>query len=138
MAKAEVVGPVVDQQLVGYPDQVANALRTMHERGDLAELPQQAQHLRDGRVAVNVRVIDRTPPARTHSRVRRMVAVVAGGTIALASVGYLVYLATMELVDHALPVLGGVILLMLLLGWVGAGQAGACPGLHCPGCRCHR
>jgi hypothetical protein len=137
VSRGEVVGPVVDTRLVGYPDEVANALRTMHERGDLAEVPQQAQHLRDGRVAVNVRVIDRTRPVRHRSH-RRWVAIgVASGTAVTAGVVYLVYLAVTALLAHLALILGTGAL-MLLLGWVGAGQAGACPGLHCPGCKCHR
>ena len=138
MGKGEIVGPIVEQQLRGHPADVANALLVMKRRGDLVSwTPVGQRRGPDPLVVLNVRRVDRTSVRR---RVRRrwVVASVAGGTVALTGAGFLAYLATAELVAHALPFLGGLVLLMHALGWVGAGQAGACPGLHCPGCKCHR
>lgn len=135
MPRGELVGPVVPRTIEGTGKDVERILQRIKARGDLVSpIPKNLVPMQ--RVVVHVHVIQR--PERRRVQTRWVVAGVAGGTVALGGAGFLAYLATAELVANALPFLGGLILLMLLLGWVGAGQAGACPGLHCPGCKCHR
>lgn len=88
-----------------------------------------------------VRVVLRVPAGRA-TRVRQRAtgrpwlvpAVVIGG--AVTAVGVLVLLlrwVVLWLADHAaqvLGVLGALLVVMYLLG-----RVGACPGVHCPGCR---
>jgi hypothetical protein len=130
MTKVEIIGTVVSRTIVGEPRQVANSLVALRRRGDLASWTP-PRYLSDGRVAVSVRVVDRTPAPRPVRRVRTrwVVTGVATGTALAAGVGYLVYLA--------LPVIL-VVAAIVAVVWFLLGQRAACPGLHCPGCRCHR
>lgn len=136
MGRYEVVGRVVEQQLVGRPHEVANALRTMSARGVLVERGP-VRRVGPDRVLVDARVINREPVrARRRVRARWVVSVVVAGTGALAAAGYWAYLSTRAL----LPLLerGAAVVLVVLAAWWLLGRAGACPGLHCPGCRHNR
>jgi hypothetical protein len=65
-----------------------------------------------------------------------VVTVLAVAGVLLALVGWLLYLLVQALIAAliaALPIIIG--LLAALVVWFLLGQAGACPGLHCPGCR---
>lgn len=133
MPRGELVGPVVPRTIEGTGKDVERTLQRIRARRDLVSpIPNNLRSM--PHVVVHVHVIERPPRRRV--RTRWVAAGVAGGTVALAGAGWLAYIAVDALLAHALPLLGGLVLLMLLLGWVGAGQAGACPGLHCPGCKC--
>lgn len=110
----------------------------MHRRGELVSRRLVGYRLGpEPLVVIRVRVIDRQQPHRRNVRVRWIVAGAATGAAALTVGGYLVYLATADLMAHLGQVLGGLAVLHLL-GWFAAGQAGSCPGLHCPACKCRR
>lgn len=132
MTRAKVVGRPVQRTIVGQPAAVEKQLWAMKTRGDLvAGQPMPVvRQLSDGRVAIAVRVVDRSPTPRPRRRVRvRWVAAGGVATAGLVGVGYLVYLAWAW-------ILGAVVLAAVV--WVLLGQRAACPGLHCPGCKCHR
>lgn len=52
--------------------------------------------------------------------------------LVLLAVGWVVY----EVWVYRYVILGLLVVAAVLAGWYGLGRAGACPGLHCPGCRC--
>lgn len=92
-------------------------------------------------------VVLRTPTApRQHPDTprqrspRRTVWLAGGGCAAGLAVGVPSGWAARWLLEwvaaHAAGILGGLAVLIVLTSWWLAGQAGACPGLHCPGCRC--
>jgi hypothetical protein len=92
MTRVKVVGRVVDRPVVGHEDQVDAALATLRSRGDLVVEGQRIQ-LPDGRIAVDARIVDRTPTPRPRRRVRVRWVAAGGVALGLVGVGYLVYLA---------------------------------------------
>jgi hypothetical protein len=136
MKRGEIVGTVVTRPIIGDLYEVMAALDTLDSRGDLVEWTED-RTLADGRIVVNARYVDRTPaPTRRRVRVRWVVAGSVAGAGVLTGVGYAMYLAVVAV----LPLLPGIVALGLLvaLAWFLLGQRAACPGIHCPGCRCHR
>jgi hypothetical protein len=134
-----------DELLVDQPDRVATAVRALAARGDLLAMTV-PKPLPDGsgRVAVRVRlrgeVLHKVPtgaapnlrPRRVRSspssRRQRVIAGSVAGAGLLVGVGYLVY--------RAWPLILATLVLLAVI-WYGLGRVGACPGIHCPGCR-HR
>jgi hypothetical protein len=135
VTKGKVVGRQVQRTIVGQPAAVEKLVWSLKQRGDLVagQPVPEVVRLSGGRIAVAVKVLDRTPePRPRRTRVRWVVAGTVAGAGVLSGVGYLVWLA--------LPVLEGLALLaaVVFVAWMLLGQRGACPGLHCPGCKCHR
>lgn len=79
------------------------------------------------------------PPRLVRRRFRRRwvvpVAVASTSVAAIGGAVWLILTVAEFLAAHLLQVAGGAVLLALLVA--GLGQVGACPGIHCPGCR-HR
>lgn len=135
---------VVIREWSGSADAVRRALEIAEGRGQLVSV----EPLRAGPRGVAVRVVLRpsaltrtpTPPRQTPTRPRqrRWVRWAIGSTAALLLLGAIVWLVVEAVawafahVAQILGVLGGGAFLLFL-----AGQAGVCPGVHCPGCR-HR
>jgi hypothetical protein len=92
---------------------------------------EEAGRLDDGRCYATVRLLPPPQPAPTR---RREVSpeMAAAGLVALTvlvAAAWLVFL-----LGHLKLV---AVMVLVLLLWVGLGQLGACPGVHCPGCK-HR
>jgi hypothetical protein len=88
--------------------------------------------LADGRCWAKVRLLPLPPPRPARQREVSPNTVTAGLVAAtvLVAAACVVWLAChLEVV--------AVVAVVALLGWVGLGRVGACPGLHCPGCK-HR
>jgi hypothetical protein len=87
--------------------------------------------LSDGRYYATVRLLPPRQPAPVRRRELSPEMFAAGFIAATVLVGaaLLVFLlGHLQLVAIAV---------LVLLGWLGLGQVGACPGVHCPGCK-HR
>jgi hypothetical protein len=124
-----------DRKLIGLPDDVARALVAHEARGDLISArPAQPVPGMDY-VAMAVRLRAATVSVRRSHRVRWIAAGVVSGTAVVAGLGYLVYSAVRAIIQ----ILPGMIAVTVLiaLAWFLLGQVGACPGIHCPGCRHH-
>lgn len=144
MSRGEIVGRVVSQRMRGEVAHVVNALDTLERNGDLVKrpTPDQVKRLRDGRVVVNVRYVDRTPVRRRRDRTLRRVLVTMGAGFPAAGVGGLVFrLMTGDLLLVALGTLAlvAVVVLTLLRLLLGDEVSGFLPGggHHCPGCPDH-
>lgn len=136
MGKGEIVGRVRDLPIVGEPHEVANALRALRRRGDLVQRGP-VRRVGPQRVVVDTRVVDRAPVRlRRRRRARLVVSIVVAGTGTLAGLGYWTYLGTRALLPLAERV--GAVVAIVAVVWYLLGRAGACPGLHCPGCRHNR
>jgi hypothetical protein len=88
--------------------------------------------LADGRCWAKVRLLPLPPPRPARQREVSPNTVTAGLVAAtvLVAAACVVWLAChLEVV--------AVVAVVALLAWAGLGQVGACPGLHCPGCK-HR
>lgn len=130
MAKAVVLGKVVDRPLVGEPAQVDAALAALRARGDLVA-EGACVELVDGRIAVELRYVDRTPEPRSYRA-----PVVAGGAVVTAGlIGVAGWLAVEWMIGHWVLIVGALIAAAVVM--VALGRVGACPGIHCPGCRHH-
>ncbi len=83
------------------------------------------------------------PVRQVRRQVRRRVPLGAkvgiGVSLAMLAGGltWATYLIVAAVVAHWAAILGLLVVALVLVAWWGAGQAGACPGLHCPGCKCH-
>jgi hypothetical protein len=88
--------------------------------------------LSDGRCWAEVRLLPPPEPVRVRRREVNPNMVVAGLITAtvLVAAAWVVFLAS-----HITVV--ALVAVAALLAWVGLGQVGACPGVHCPGCK-HR
>lgn len=81
-------------------------------------------------------------PQPWYRRPRFLVAVVAAAIGSLIVVGWLLYLAVAAALSaataaaKAIAPAAGAVAFVVFVGWLLLGQAGACPGLHCPGCKC--
>jgi hypothetical protein len=127
--------------ITDWPDAVLLFLRHLHDRGELVSYTPMHPVIDDrGRVTVRyVRrelaprptVAARPAPARWSVRRRVGVAAAVATGIAVPTA-----LALWWLWAHRILVVGVLVGLGALVIWWGAGQAGACPGLHCPGCKC--
>jgi hypothetical protein len=84
---------------------------------------------------VQVRAYTRVQGQPVRWSVRRRLA--AGTAAALPVLGAVAWLAY-EVWVYRYVILGMLVVAALLGGWVVAGQAGVCPGVHCPGCKCSR
>lgn len=124
--------PGVRARVVAAPAEVAELLRGAHAAGRLVTMTP-PEPVGKGRVVVRVEL---RPLPRPQRRTRRRLAVGAAvGIVATVAVGVAVTATVRWLVEHAAHL--GAVLLILTLLWAGAGRAGVCVGLHCPGCR-HR
>jgi hypothetical protein len=95
------------------------------------------------RVVLPGTVAVRTPAAARRSWAWRMPrwsrwATVGGAVAAAGGVVYEAVQAYLWLREHWAVLVGYTVaaLVALLIVWHLLGRAGACPGLHCPGCRC--
>jgi hypothetical protein len=136
----------VARPIRGDQREVANALASLARRGDLVSWTPR-RHLPNGRIEVLARYVDRTQrtpdqtplpmpePVRRRVRVRWVVGGVAVGVGVGSGLGFAVY----KVLVAVIPLLPAAfaLLVLLALAWFLLGRAGACPGLHCPGCR-HR
>lgn len=88
--------------------------------------------LADGRCWAKVRLLPAPEPVPVRRREVSPNLVAAGLVTAtvLVAAAWVVFLA-----GHVAAV--AVVVVAVLLAWAGLGQVGACPGLHCPGCK-HR
>jgi hypothetical protein len=126
----------VERLWTGTDVSVRRAVELARERGQLVDerwLPARA-----GEAAVKVVLRPAALPAGKRSVPWRWI---AGATTLVGSAvgaGWLVWLAANAavgwLVAHAAHIVGGVALVLAV--WWLLGRAGACPGVHCPGCGC--
>lgn len=134
-----MVAAYEDRRIVGYPDEVAALVENWRACGQLVGLRAPKAVPGTRHVAVAVRLRTQPQPAPVSARRSHRAHFIAGGSLVgaggLVGVGYLAYSAVMAVI----PLLPGAIALVLLLAlaWFVLGQAGACPGVHCPGCRHH-
>jgi hypothetical protein len=138
---------LIYRSVTGTPAEVAATVAMIRDTGRLvaATAPRQ-RAAADSRVTVVVTVRGpRTAAAPVpRRRSRRWIAptvIIAASTATVAALGYAVATLARATV-HAVTanvhiVLGGLLLLALVLFVFVLGRAGACPGIHCPGCR-HR
>jgi hypothetical protein len=153
IVRGDPVDPVagfVDRTVVGTPTEITTVLAAAQATGRLvyasAPRPMPAG---DPRVSVAVRVLDRSPTvaraparpaviARTPRRRLKRPTVVAMAVTAILPVliglGYAIVLLV-QTVIALIPAILGVLFILALL-WFALGRAGACPGVHCPGCGC--
>lgn len=120
------------RKVVGHPAAVANAIQTAHRQGRLVEYSR-ARWVNRRDVVVDLVLIEPAPRPR-----RRWVLPTAIGTTvagALTAAGYGVYTVGTWTAEHWQELLGAAALAALALWWL-LGRVGACPGLHCPGCKC--
>lgn len=144
MSKGEIVGRIVTRPMKGDLAKVVNALDNLERRGDLVERPRpgQVRQLRNGKILVNVRYIDRTPVRDRHRADLLRVIKVGVGGFAAAGVGGVVFrLLTGDLLLVALGTLFLFVAVVtgLLVAFNGGGVSGLLPGggHHCPGCPDH-
>lgn len=132
----------VEKVRTGQPDQVRAWLEQAQEAGRLVSFtaPEPVPG-RPGEVTVRATVLP-VVQVRAYTRVqgqpvrwsvRRRLAV--GTAVALPVVGAVVWLAY-EVWVYRYVILGVLVVAGLVALWVALGQAGVCPGLHCPGCKC--
>lgn len=126
--------------IIDEPQRVYDALRTAELQGRLVDHKVEARYV-SGRIKVIAHIVDQPGPQprrRRRFRTRVVVTVLAVACALLALAGWLLYLLVQALIAAliaALPFLLG--FLAVLVVWWLLGQTGACPGLHCPGCRHH-
>lgn len=88
------------------------------------------------RLAARPRPVATPPPRRRPEVVAAVVLLAASGVVG----GVWMWALLALILGVAREVASAVVVAALaaLLAWALLGQAGACPGLHCPGCRCGR
>lgn len=119
-------------QVIGPPHAVANAIETAHRQHRLVQASP-VRWVNRRQVAVDLVLLDPAPRPR-----RRWVLPTAVGTTVAAALGgavYVVYTVGTWTAEHWQELLGAAALAALALWWL-LGRVGACPGLHCPGCKC--
>lgn len=136
----EPVAGFVDRTVVGTPTEVTNVLTAAQATGRLvyASAPRPMPS-GDPRVSVTVRVLDRSPtvaraPRRRLKRPTMVAIAVATILPVLIGLSYAAVLLVQTVIALIPAILAGLFLLALL--WFALGRAGACPGVHCPGCGC--
>lgn len=138
-ARVRETGLVVrDRTVVAGTSEVAAFLRAADEQGRLLrfESPVPAG---PGRVSVQVRLVEPKSAGRSvMSRPWLLAAVAVGTLVALALLGYAVVEVVAWVAAHWRTLLGGTAFLCVLAIWHLLGRSGACPGIHCPGCKCGR
>jgi hypothetical protein len=124
----------IERHWTGYEITVRRAVEVARHRGQLVDV--QWLPASPGRASAVVRLRPHVLPAAPRTRRSSWwwaAGLGAAGTVALG--GWGLWIAVSWLVAHAAHIAGGAAILALL--WIGLGQLGACPGVHCPGCR-HR
>lgn len=139
--QAAAVARYIDRTVVGTPVEVTNVLAAARATGRLvsATAPR-PMPTGDPRVAVTVRVLDPTPvPVRRVSR-RRLSRPATAALVVTAVLPVLIGLvyAVVVLVQTVIALIPAILagLFLLTALWFVLGRAGACPGIHCPGCGC--
>ena len=118
--------------VIGPPHAVRNALQTAHRQGRVVR-SSPVRWLNDREQIVDLVLLDPAPRPRR----RWPVPTVIGATVAvlLGGAAYAVHEVLVWTATHWQQLLGAAIAAVLLMWWL-AGRLGACPGLHCPGCKC--
>jgi hypothetical protein len=130
----------IEREWTGDAVAVRRAVELARERGQLVD--EQWLPATPGEAAVKVVLRPGALPAGQRQRQRSVPwRWIAGATALVGSAvgtGWLLWLAANAavgwLVAHAAHIAGG--LAVVALAWWLLGQAGACPGVHCPGCGC--
>jgi VIT1/CCC1 family predicted Fe2+/Mn2+ transporter len=132
-----------DHTLIGTPHQIRNVLRNHAAAGTLiAAGPPQPLSGTDPRIRVRLRLVDPTTPAsaspvrpRTTGRLRRVAALTAGVSLAIAAViamaAYLIGRLIGFLVDHAATLVGVLVVAAILAAFLTHTSGRR---RHCPGC----
>ena len=119
-------------QVIGPPVAVKNAIQTAQRRGTLVR-SSPTRWINGHQVVVDLVLLEPAPKPRAR---RALIAAAAtAGIAALAGATYAVYAAVAWAVTHWQLLLGAALTAVALLWWL-VGRLGACPGLHCPGCKC--
>jgi hypothetical protein len=125
---------VLDRRIIGTPAEVAAKVALARDSGRLVAITEPRQ-IGDGRVWVELRVVDRPVPVPVPTVRRRrwpIVATLAGLTG--AALAALLWAIAHLVAANAPAIAGGLGLLVLVLA-VLFGRGHRCTGLHCSGCK---